>query len=348
MPIAIETNHGGHYGLNMMDPGAVNGSYKEAVIAQTLNSKVLKIVGGHDASDFSATNVNQNLVNQVANMNRYAKVNGWNLSHHLNAFNRQANGVEVWYYAGDEAARQKAGEVSAAIARALGLVNRGAKPTTNLYVVSNSNGHTLLIEWCFIDNVNDIASLLNNMDKAVAAMVNCFGYGSPTPNPEPSKPVPPSIDQGPGITVNKWIQITDRKYVTYNSFGFDQMLTGKQLFGMRFNVRTEYKHKNGATYYSLFSEHGEWFGYINANATKAAQSPQGPGIAVNYVGTIDKKGWSIYSGFDWKEIMKSDVIYDKPVRIKTEYNHENGSKYLSLYDGNEKWLGYVNADVLKK
>lgn len=178
--------------------------------------------------------------------------------------------------------------------------------------------------------------------------INKFMDGGTSPNPEPSKPAPPSIDQGPGIPVNKWIQITDRNYVTYNSFGFDQMLTGKQLFGMRFNVRTEYKHKNGATYYSLFSEHGEWFGYINAKATKASRSPQGTGKAVNYVGTVAKKGWSIYSGFDWKEIMKSDVIYDKPVRIKTEYNHENGSKYLSLYDGNEKWLGYVNADVLKK
>ncbi len=219
MAIAIETNHGGHYGLNMMDPGAVSGSHKEAIIAQTLNSKILKIVGGHDASDFSASTVNQNLVNQVANMNRYAKASGWNLSHHLNAFNRQANGVEVWYYAGDEVARKKAVEVSAAISGALGLVNRGAKPTTNFYVVSNSVGHTLLIEWCFIDNDKDIAALMSKMDQAVNALVKCFGYTG-TGNVSGGTQTPPSSSAKPnGYNTTAGASQPDRRGTPGTSIG---------------------------------------------------------------------------------------------------------------------------------
>ncbi|MBE9390468.1 N-acetylmuramoyl-L-alanine amidase [Vagococcus salmoninarum] len=172
--VNFKTSGGGHYGKGMFDPGATWGSYKESVIAQLINKSILKLTGVSDTSDFRATNVNNNLYNQVVSMDNVAGYSDWNLTHHLNAFNRSANGVEVWYYLGDEAARKKAVEVSAAIAKALGLVNRGAKPTTNLYVVSQSKGHTLLIEWCFIDNKKDIESLMENMDKAVKAMLDCF------------------------------------------------------------------------------------------------------------------------------------------------------------------------------
>lgn len=172
--VNFKTSGGGHYGKGMFDPGATRGSYKESIIAQLINKSILKLTGVSDTSDFRATNVNNNLYNQVVSMDNVAGYSDWNLTHHLNAFNRSANGVEVWYYLGDEAARKKAVEVSAAIAKALGLVNRGAKPTTNLYVVSQSKGHTLLIEWCFIDNKKDIESLMANMDKAVKAMLNCF------------------------------------------------------------------------------------------------------------------------------------------------------------------------------
>lgn len=172
--VNFKTSGGGHYGKGMFDPGATWGSYKESVIAQLINKTILKLTGVSDTSDFRATNVNNNLYNQVVSMDNVAGYSDWNLTHHLNAFNRSANGVEVWYYLGDEAARKKAVEVSAAIAKALGLVNRGAKPTTNLYVISQSKGHTLLIEWCFIDNKKDIESLMANMDKAVKAMLNCF------------------------------------------------------------------------------------------------------------------------------------------------------------------------------
>ncbi|MGO2267151.1 MAG: N-acetylmuramoyl-L-alanine amidase [Vagococcus salmoninarum] len=172
--VNFKTSGGGHYGKGMFDPGATWGSYKESVIAQLINKSILKLTGVSDTSDFRATNVNNNLYNQVVSMDNVAGYSDWNLTHHLNAFNRSANGVEVWYYLGDEAARKKAVEVSAAIAKALGLVNRGAKPTTNLYVISQSKGHTLLIEWCFIDNKKDIESLMANMDKAVKAMLNCF------------------------------------------------------------------------------------------------------------------------------------------------------------------------------
>lgn len=125
-----------------------------------------------DTSDFNATNVNQNLVNQVNLMDKYAGKNDFNITIHFNAFNKSATGAEVWYYAGDNTAKAVAEKMSKAMADTLGIPNRGAKPTTNLYVVSQSIGHTLLLEVCFIDNASDAKKWASKKDQVATALIN--------------------------------------------------------------------------------------------------------------------------------------------------------------------------------
>ncbi|OTP27713.1 N-acetylmuramoyl-L-alanine amidase [Enterococcus mundtii] len=180
--MTIRSNGGGHggrqSGSNWMDPGAVGNGRREADVVRTITQKMQAIASVMNTSDQSATTVNQNLQNQVNAMN--AAGSGWAITNHLNAFNGQANGVEVWYWAGNEEARKKAVEVSAAIAKALGIVDRGAKATTSLFVHRNTNSgvNVLLIEWCFIDNANDMRKLDANIDQAVRAVMNVLGYNT--------------------------------------------------------------------------------------------------------------------------------------------------------------------------
>lgn len=180
--MSIKSNGAGHGGkknvLAWMDPGAVNNGRFEADIARTITQKMQAIASVANTSDQAATTVNQNLQNQVNMMN--AAGTGWAITNHLNAFNGQANGVEVWYWAGNEEARKKAAEVSAAIAKALGIVDRGAKATTSLFVHRNTNSgvNVLLIEWCFIDNANDMRRLDANIDQAVRAVMGVLGYNT--------------------------------------------------------------------------------------------------------------------------------------------------------------------------
>ncbi|NMP59032.1 N-acetylmuramoyl-L-alanine amidase [Enterococcus mundtii] len=180
--MAIRSNGGGHggrqSGSNWMDPGAVGNGRREADVVRTITQKMQAIASVANTSDQSATTVNQNLQNQVNAMNSAG--NGWAITNHLNAFNGQATGAEVWYWAGNEEARKKAAEVSAAIAKALGIVDRGAKATTSLFVHRNTNSgvNVLLIEWCFIDNANDMRRLDQNMDQAIRAVMNVLGYNT--------------------------------------------------------------------------------------------------------------------------------------------------------------------------
>ncbi|MGL9742738.1 N-acetylmuramoyl-L-alanine amidase [Enterococcus sp. DIV1368c] len=180
--MTIRSNGAGHggrkNGSNWMDPGAVGNGRREADVVRTITQKMQAIASVRDSTDNVGATVNQNLQNQVTVMN--AAGSGVAITSHLNAFNGQATGVEVFYWAGNEQMRILAAAVSKVIADTLGIPNRGAKPTTTFFVHRNTNPgvNVLLIEWCFIDNANDMRRLDQNMDQAIRAVMSVLGYNT--------------------------------------------------------------------------------------------------------------------------------------------------------------------------
>ena len=176
-----DTTGAGHGGKNNFDMGAGGGGRCERTEVVKINNYFRQYNPGWiDVGDTVATTVNQNLINIVANTNRVGKSSERTLSHHLNAFNGKATGAEVWYYAGDEVMRQKAARISSIIAKTLGIVDRGPKATTSLYVVAYTNPHCLLIEWYFVDNPNDRAAWDRNGTAAMNAVMKELGMKTPT------------------------------------------------------------------------------------------------------------------------------------------------------------------------
>lgn len=76
------------------------------------------------------------------------------VSIHFNAFNRKANGTEI--YATSPAGHRIAKPVLDEIIK-LGFFNRGLKNGSHLYVVSNTNMPAILIECCFLDSQKDMS-----------------------------------------------------------------------------------------------------------------------------------------------------------------------------------------------
>ncbi|PAD70894.1 hypothetical protein CHH83_01470 [Bacillus sp. 7586-K] len=78
------------------------------------------------------------------------------ISVHLNAASKtdDPRGVEVLYVS--ESGRVIAERVSAAIAKASGLKNRGAKKRTNLGFLNGTKETAILIEVCFVDSKADV------------------------------------------------------------------------------------------------------------------------------------------------------------------------------------------------
>lgn len=221
------TSHRGH---NARTPGAAGNGLREHEVAQTIHEKFIKVTKAVDCTDDAGTTANANLVNIVAKMNRVGI--SFHVSHHLNAFNGQANGFEVWYFAGNETARKLAQAICDEVCKATGWVNRGAKATTSLYVIRASVGTAVLIEWGFIDSKRDMDILSDKMDYAVNAALKVMGYSttgggasngggstvatptpqptpSPTPTPAPTQPTQLAVDGSLGpLTARRWQEVT--------------------------------------------------------------------------------------------------------------------------------------------
>lgn len=202
----LESVHGGHWGFDMMDPGVVKGSYKEAVIADRFARKIIAITGARNAGDRSGRTVSQNLVNIGHNVDRKTTDDDYHISIHLNgAADHSATGVEVFHYG--QAEKALAAKISKDIANTLGIKDRGAKlskdaPGGGLYVVDQTRGHMLLIELCFLTNDNDMKQLLAKEDEVVSVIVGAFGFKTTT-SPE-IKPVKPPVESNTGIKPDVW------------------------------------------------------------------------------------------------------------------------------------------------
>lgn len=158
--------HGGH---NSIVPGA-NKYLNEVTEDRSVKNKVISHLkaAGHtvyDCTDDTGKTQNANLSNIVKKCNAHNV--DLDISIHLNAGG--GTGVEVYYYGGDSVGESKAKAVSEKVAKALGLKNRGAKPTKSLYVLSNTKATAILVECCFVDNKTDATAW--DSDKCARAIV---------------------------------------------------------------------------------------------------------------------------------------------------------------------------------
>ena len=185
--------HGGH---NFIVPGA-KGLLDETAEDRKVTARVISALraAGHtvyDCTDDSGRTQGQNLANIVAKCN--AHLVDLNISNHLNAGG--GTGVEVWCY--NEKTKDIAAAICASVSTALGIPNRGAKYSKNLYVLRKTAGSAILVECCFVDNQNDashwnadkcgdaIASAIAG--KTVAGTTSAGSAPAPTPTPAPSGP----------------------------------------------------------------------------------------------------------------------------------------------------------------
>ena len=116
--------------------------------------------------DETSTTQDQNLKTIVEFHN--SQTRDVDVSFHFNASDGEGHGVEVLYVTQEDLA----GRISAAIAAAGGLKNRGAKYRGDLYVLNNTDEPAVLIEVCFCDNEGDCAAYRDKFDAICQAIAD--------------------------------------------------------------------------------------------------------------------------------------------------------------------------------
>lgn len=142
--------HGGH---NKKVPGASK-YLNEVTEDRKVKDKVISYLRaqGHtvyDCTDDAGTTQPKNLANIVAKCNAHTV--DLDISIHLNAGG--GTGCEVYYTSSK--GKPYAKKVSAAVAKALGIKDRGAKESDTLYVLNHTKSPAILVECCFVDNKAD-------------------------------------------------------------------------------------------------------------------------------------------------------------------------------------------------
>jgi N-acetylmuramoyl-L-alanine amidase len=146
-------------------------------LAGMLRDRGVAVVTFHDDISHSQ---NENLETIVDFHNSHTR--DLDISVHFNAYEQtdRPMGCEVLYLtAGNLAAK-----LSAAIA-AVGLIDRGAKQRTDLYVLNNTDMPAVLLEVAFVDSSADAVIYYESFDEICNNLASVLGGDSVAPAPEP-------------------------------------------------------------------------------------------------------------------------------------------------------------------
>lgn len=123
---------------------------------------------GYKYHETTATTQNQNLANIVSFHN--SKERELDVSLHFNSATPAATGTECLYY--DQ--KPLSAKMSAAMATALGIVDRGPKERKELYFLRNTYKPAILLEVCFVTSETDAAAYRKNFEilcQAIAKII---------------------------------------------------------------------------------------------------------------------------------------------------------------------------------
>jgi peptidoglycan hydrolase-like protein with peptidoglycan-binding domain len=186
MRIAISSGHGLYIrgAKGFLDEVDENRRVTDRVAALLRGAGVTTHVFHDNASRTQSANISA----IVTWHNRQARDR--DVSVHFNAFNGTARGTEVLWVTQSKLAS----DVSAAIARAGGFVNRGGKKRTDLGFLNRVAKPAILLEVCFVDNRGDADLYKKNFEaicRTIAETIGNVKISTPSPQPPPVEPPPP-------------------------------------------------------------------------------------------------------------------------------------------------------------
>jgi N-acetylmuramoyl-L-alanine amidase len=158
-------------------PGAI-GIISEVENARLVTEEVARMLRNLDNTVYTFhDNTSDDQSENLAAITAYhdSQERDYDVSVHFNSYDDpDAHGTEVLYLTQEDLA----GDISAAIAAASGLYDRGAKFRDNLAFLNNTNEPAVLLEICFVTNQNDVDLYQSKFDDicfAIAEVLDEYG-----------------------------------------------------------------------------------------------------------------------------------------------------------------------------
>ena len=155
---------------------------------------------------------------------------------------------------------------------------------------------------------------------------------------------------GKAFSTNTTLKIDNANASLYKDKNLAKKTSAKPFYNKEVTAKYYYNHYNKKTYYSIYNKDNKWLGYIDKNDTTKYASPDkawGKKKSYHRYVTVMSKNYSFYSNKEWKKKGSSSRYYHQTLKTNGYYNHKNGNRYYSVYDKNNRWLGYINANSMK-
>lgn len=154
--------------------------------------------------------------------------------------------------------------------------------------------------------------------------------------------------QGPYIADGRYVTVSSKGYDVFSNFNWKVKTTSNALYQKTYKAKGRYKHADGLTYYSIYDNKDVWQGYINSNAVKVAEGPQGVYIKDGSFVKVTAPNDIAYNDFKGTYRNSTKNMLNKIYEARGRYNTFEGLTYLSLYDKEGKWQGYVKESATVK
>lgn len=153
--------------------------------------------------------------------------------------------------------------------------------------------------------------------------------------------------QGNYVSDGRYVSISKKNYNIWQNFNFNQSnLNTNDVYEKTYLAKGKYEHFNGSTYVSLYDSKDNWLGYLNESAVTVAPNKNGSYIKDGRYATVTGTNYNTWRNFSWTYLNSPETIYKNTYLVKGRYENFNGSTYLSLFDGSDNWMGYVNQQAV--
>lgn len=152
--------------------------------------------------------------------------------------------------------------------------------------------------------------------------------------------------QGNYHNYGKFVNLTKKNYDIWRNFSWKSKAKASQYMNQTLYAKGIYYHFNGNRYLSLYDNKDNWVGYINEKGATFAEGSQGNYYSYNKYVTIKSKNYDFWNNFNWVNRGHSSTVVGNTYKARAIYYHFNGNKYLSVYDNQGKWLGYINQNAV--
>lgn len=153
-----------------------------------------------------------------------------------------------------------------------------------------------------------------------------------------------SAPQGPYIQDNRYVTVQAKSLILYDNLNEKIKSKNGAHYLNTYLSKAQYHHINGKTYLSLYDNKDNWLGYVNSQDVQIASGPQGSWMSTNKYATLLRTDRPIYENFSGKLKGNTNSVYGKTYKVSGGYHHFDTQWYYTLYDNQDRWLGYVRAN----